>query len=239
MSKPITKVDCKDCKNVDCLIKKNTHIEGIEGLLEKKHQFKVLKGQNFIIEGAPVHGLYFIYEGIVKVFKTGLFGKEQIVRFINDGNIIGHRGFGAGDFHQIGAMALEDTILCSFSSTELHKALKTLPLLTFDFMQFYSSELDRSETKVRKFAQMTVREKVIDAFLYINRKFGQKKGLLNIQLSRKEIADFAGTTDEQVTRIITSLKKEKLIKLSGKKIGILDIEGLRKEISEHNFFLDL
>lgn len=207
--------------------------------LTKKHQFKVLKGQNFIIEGAPVQGIFFIYEGIVKVFKTGLFGKEQIVRFINDGNILGHRGFGGQAHHQIGAMAIEDTIVCSFSSSDLLVALKSIPSLTFDFMQFYSIELDRSETKVRKFAQMTVREKVIDAILYMNRKFGQTKGLLNIQLSRREIADFAGTTDEQVTRIISSLKKEKLIKVSGKKIGIVDVTALKKEISEHNFFLDL
>lgn len=207
--------------------------------LAKKHQFKVLKGQNFIIEGAPVHGLFFVFEGKVKVFKTGLNGKEQIVRFIMDGDIIGHRGFGAGEYHQIGAMALEDSVLCSFSSTELLVALKSIPSLTFDFMTFYSEELNRSETKIRKFAQMTVREKVIDSLLYINRKFGQNKGYLNLQLSRREMADFAGTTDEQVIRVISSLKKEKLIKASAKKIGILNLDGLKKEISEHNYFLDL
>lgn len=207
--------------------------------LAKKHQFKVLKGQNFIIEGAPVHGLFFVFEGKVKVFKTGLNGKEQIVRFIMDGDIIGHRGFGAGEYHQIGAMALEDSVLCSFSSAELLVALKSIPSLTFDFMTFYSEELNRSETKIRKFAQMTVREKVIDSLLYINRKFGQNKGYLNLQLSRREMADFAGTTDEQVIRVISSLKKEKLIKASAKKIGILNLDGLKKEISEHNYFLDL
>lgn len=232
-------MDCLTCKNKNCLINKNASRNEMQEFLSKRHQFKVIKGQNFIIEGAPVHGLFFVFEGKVKVFKTGLNGKEQIVRFILDGDIIGHRGFGAGEYHQIGAMALEDTILCSFSSAELLTALKTIPALTFDFMSFYSEELNRSETKIKAFAQMTVREKVIDSLLYINRKFGQTKGYLNIQLSRKELADFAGTTDEQVIRVISSLKKEKLVKASAKKIGIVDLEGLRKEISEHNFFLDL
>lgn len=232
-------MDCSSCKNVDCLVKKNVAQPELANFLENKRQFKVLKGQNFVIEGAPVHGIFFIYSGKVKVFKTGLFGKEQIVRFIKDGEIIGHRGFGIGDYHRIGAMAMEDTVLCSFSTQILLDSLKQIPSLTFDFMSFYATELDRSETKVRKFAQMTVREKVIDAILYINRKFGQNNGLLNLQLSRRELADFAGTTDEQVTRVISSLKKENMIKLVKKDIGILDIPGLKKEISEHNFFLDL
>jgi CRP-like cAMP-binding protein len=232
-------LECATCKNKNCLMNKNSGLPELAELLENKHQFKVLKGQNFIIEGAPVHGIYFVYKGKVKVFKTGLFGKEQINRFVKDGDIIGHRGFGAGQQHQIGAMAIEDMVLCSFSSVELLKALKSVPSLTFDFMSFYSEELNLSETKVRKFAQMTVREKVIDAFLYLNRKFGQKAGYLAMQLTRKEMADFTGTTDEQVTRVISALKKEKLIVAHAKKIGILDVKGLSKEISEHNYFIDL
>jgi CRP-like cAMP-binding protein len=232
-------LECLTCKNSNCLIKKNATLPEIHELLENKHKFKVLKGQDVIIEGAPVHGIYFVFEGKVKVFKTGLLGKEQINRFAQDGDIIGHRGFGVGQYHKIGAMAMEDIVLCSFSSVELLKVLKTVPSLTFDFMSFYSEELNRSETKVRKFAQMTVREKVIDALLYINRKFGQTSGLLNFQLSRKQMADFTGTTDEQVIRVFSTLKKEKLIVSNGKKIGITDIKVLKKEILEHNYFLDL
>ncbi len=229
---------CGFCPNTQCIIKKNCHLEEMTGFIDKKHSVNCKKGQSFIIEGAPVHGLYFVNNGKVKVAKTGLNGKEQIVRLARDGEIIGHRGFGGGQYYHISAVALEDTQLCHFSTDTLYKMLHAIPSLTFDLMAFYAEELNRSETKVKKFAQMTVREKVIDAFLYINRKFGQKNGFLNIQLSRKEIADFAGTTDEQVIRMISALKKEGLITAAGKKLGIKNVELLRKEIAEHNFFLD-
>lgn len=232
-------LDCKNCKNTNCLINKNANLPEISELLKNKHKFKVLKGQDFIIEGAPVHGIYFVFKGKVKVFKTGLYGKEQINRFVKDGDIIGHRGLGAGQHHQIGAMAMQDIELCSFSSSDLIKVLKSVPSLTYDFMAFYSEELNRSETKVRKFAQMTVREKIIDALLYLNRKFGQKSSYLALQLSRKEMADFTGTTDEQVTRVISALKRENLVRAEGKKLGLKNIKALKKEISEHNYFLDL
>jgi CRP-like cAMP-binding protein len=61
-------------------------------------------------------------------------------------------------------------------------------------------------------------------------------GLIEIELSRKEIADFAGTTEEQVIRVLSSLKKEALIKTVGKRIGILTIAKLQSEIIEHKYF---
>lgn len=60
---------------------------------------------------------------------------------------------------------------------------------------------------------MNVRERVIDTLLYLLKKIGHTNHLINVNLSRKEIADFIGTTDEQVTRVFSSLKKEGLIKI--------------------------
>jgi CRP-like cAMP-binding protein len=212
----------------------------LKSSLQKKHTIKCKKAQQFIIEGAPAHGLFFVKKGQVKVVKTGIYGREQIVRFAQDGaKIIGYRGFGNGKNYPIGALAIKESFLCNFTNQVMMNMLREIPELTFDMMLFYSEELNRSETKVRKFAQMTVREKVIDSFLYINRKFGQsEEGFFNIQLPRKDFADFAGTTEEQVIRIISSLKKENMLKSKGKKIGIIDVTLLKKEILEHNFFLD-
>ncbi len=230
-------MNCLDCTNTNCLIKKHSLNANLNESIARKHEFKCKKGQHFVLEGAPVHGLFFIQNGKVKVSKTGIHGKEQIVRLCTNGEVIGHRGFGTGQTYPIGAVAIEDATLCNFTNDMMKEMLRLVPALTYDFMLFYADELNKSETKVRKFAQMTVREKVIDSFLYINRKFGQTDGYLNIGLSRKDIADFAGTTEEQVIRIISSLKKENLIRASGKKLGIVDLELLKSEIDEHNFFL--
>ena len=231
---------CTTCTNETCLIKKNLgHINNINPeITEQKHTIQCKKSRQFIMEGAPVNGLYFIYSGKVKVIKTGYNGKEQILRLSKDGEVIGHRGFGMGETYKIGATALEDTVLCNFSTTLLKDILLSEPKVTFDFMHFYAEELNRSETKVKTMSQMTVREKVIDMLLYLYRKFGEEKGAIGIELSRKELADYAGTTDEQVIRILSALKKEDLIHTKSKLIKIIDIPKLKKEISEHNFFLD-
>lgn len=228
---------CSTCSNESCLIKKVITNPVAESYLNKKITFLCKKGQQFIIEGAPVQGLFFIYKGKSKVMQTGINGREQIVRFCRQGEIIGHRGFAVGDQYHISAEALEDTVVCNFSNRLMLEMLQEMPALTYAMMVFYAKELHISETRVRKIAQMTVRERVVDTLLYLDRKFGQSNQLLNLQLTRQEIADFSGTTEEQVIRILSILKKEGVIRSSGKKIGVSEVQKLKKEISEHNYFI--
>ena len=231
---PMTDASCYTCPNTNCLIYRNCLTPEAAPLLEKKHTIKYKKGLPFIVEGAPVFGLFFIYRGKAKVVKGGINGREQVVRLAGNGDVVGHRGFGTGQFYPISSVTLEDSLICNFTNEILNKMLATFPQLTYDFMLFYARQLSESENKVKKFAQMTVREKVIDTLLYIHEKFGQANGFLNVRLSRKEIADAAGTTDEQVVRVLSSLKKEELVSVRGKQIGINYVELLKKEIALHN-----
>ncbi len=221
------------------IIYENVSPEYLESISDSINIIACKKGQQFLMEGTPVNGLFFICKGKAKVFKTGIYGKEQILRLNGEGEMIGHRGFGTRKKYAISAVAIEDTILCNFSNDIMEKMLHDIPELTYALMHFYAEELNRSESKVKVLAQMTVREKVIDSLLYINRKFGTNpKGYFKIQLSRREIANYTGTTEEQVIRTISALKKEGFLAASGKQLGILNAEKLKKEIQEHNFFLD-
>ncbi|TDP02035.1 Crp/Fnr family transcriptional regulator [Flavobacterium sp. 245] len=227
---------CYSCANENCFIKKHQHLEEMNTYVSKKQNIVIKKSEQFIVEGSALQGLYFICKGKAKTVKTGINGREQIVRLTKNGDIIGFRGFGTGKKYLIGAYALEDTVLCNFSNDTMLEILKQIPEFTYALMLFYADELNKSENNIRKIAHMNVRERVVDLLLYIHRKFGQINGLIDIDLSRKEIADFAGTTEEQAIRVISSLKKEALIKTVGKRIGILDVEELRSEIMEHKYF---
>jgi len=231
---------CSSCMNKKCLIKRNlvNFEEEDLALIENKSTLKLKKGQQFVIEGTPVNGLFFIFNGAVKVFRTGIHGREQIVRFAKNGEIIGHRGFGTQEYYSIGATSIQSSVMCYFSKDKLQDLLQKNPKFTYDMMLFYANQLNSSESKVKSISQMTVRERVIDTLLYVSRKFGDLKGFINLTLSRREYADYAGTTEQQVIRVFSALKKEGLINAQGKKIGIVDVDVLRREINEHNFFLD-
>lgn len=227
---------CYTCINENCFIKKHLHLEQMKQYVVRKQTFVCKKSNSFIKEGDPIKGLYFICSGKVKTIKTGINGREQIVRLTKNGDTVGFRGFGTSKRYLIGASALEDTVLCNFSNETMLEILQSIPEFTYALMLFYADELNKSENNIRKIAHMNVRERVIDLLLYIHRKFGQRNDLIDIELSRKEIADFAGTTEEQAIRVISTLKKEMLIKTVGKKIGILAVAQLRSEIMEHKYF---
>lgn len=237
-SKNSLDTSCDVCKSPDCLIHNNSQLLFNSKFPQSNTLLKCKKGQQFIMEGAPVNGLFFIKSGTVKVFRTGINGREQIVRFAKPCEIIGHRGFGTQEYYSIGAIALQDSELHYFSKEHLQDTLLSNPKFAYEMMLFYANELNRSENKVKSISQMTVRERVIDSLLYIHRKFGDFKGFINLTLSRREYADYAGTTEEQVIRVFSALKKENLITAKGKKIGINDIRLLKLEIDDHNYFLD-
>lgn len=223
--------NCHTCLNHNCLINRNLKSLDSLGFIASKRTIVCRQSQSFILEGSPVHGLYFIYDGKAKVYSRGFQGKDQIIRFAGNGDIVGHRGLLTFESYKVSATAVEDSTLCYFSSDVLIEMLHSVANLSFDLMKFYAEELQRSEDKVKKFSQMNVRERVIDALMYIIKKFGTTDGVINFKVSRREIADFAGTTEDQATRVLSKLNQEGLIYLEKKVIQIVNMEKLLEELS--------
>ncbi|WP_431242345.1 Crp/Fnr family transcriptional regulator [Flavobacterium sp. P21] len=118
---------CYSCANENCFIKKHLHLGQMKNYVSQKQQVDCKKSDPFIKEGATFQGLYFIREGKAKTVKTGINGREQIVRLTTNGDIIGFRGFGTSKKYLIGAYALEDTVLCNFSNETMLEILKKFP----------------------------------------------------------------------------------------------------------------
>src|SRR5215203_4647831 len=74
--------------------------------------FKFKKGEPLFREGEEVKGIYLVYSGTVKVHKKWSGDKELILRFANNGAIVGHRGLGGDNYYPMSATALEPTTVC-------------------------------------------------------------------------------------------------------------------------------
>ncbi len=186
------------------------------------------------MEGSPVFGAYFIMEGKVKVISTGFNNKEQIVRLATDGHILGHRGC-SEEIYPIGAIALDDSLVCFFDNDILYEAFKANFEFLYAIMMYYSTELRKCELRTKYFTQMTVEEKVTFALLYIIETFGlcKKEKSLNIILTRQEIADISGTNAAQVSRAISSLRQKHIISTQGKKIFVENYEKMKNIIERY------
>jgi CRP/FNR family transcriptional regulator, polysaccharide utilization system transcription regulator len=192
---------------------------------------QINKGEEFIKEGQEVNGIYFVNEGAVKVHKK--WGdKELIVRFAKKGDIVGHRGLGNDNYYPVSATAIEPSVVCLIPIDFFMTSLKVNQDYLLDLLLFFAEELKVSERKMRNMAHMPVKGRVATALLMLQEKFGETaKGDLNLNLSRQDLASYAGATYETVFRVLNELVEEDSIKLSGKSIGITNKEKLTNVIS--------
>ncbi|MBI4930617.1 MAG: Crp/Fnr family transcriptional regulator [Bacteroidetes bacterium] len=227
------KTSCELCANTNCFIKMYCSPEWIHQISLSKSQVFYKQNQKIISEGEPVLGIYFIQQGKVKVFSTGLDGRQQIVRFANDGHILGHRGLGY-EKYPINAEAMESSLICFVLNEILNEMFMANPKFSTGLMMFYSRELRKIEIRMKNIAHMNLREKIAEALLLLFENFGlNQEKELDVPLTREDIASSAGTNVEQVSRQLTEFEKEGFIAKRGRKIAILKKEGLKKIISKH------
>lgn len=221
---------CIDCTVKSCPIIKNCTDEWINKISKIKDTYFYKKDQNIVYENSPVLGLYFVQDGIAKIYSTGINDKSQIVRITKTGGIIGHRGYG-GDKYPIGASALTDCIVCFVDNDTMYEAFLENPKLTFDLMMYYSSELRASEAKLKNIAQMNVREKVASNLLYLNKVFSNYFSEGTFLINRKDLADLTGINTEQLSRALSEFVKDKVIELNKNEITIINYEYLQNLIA--------
>jgi len=96
-------------------------------------------------------------------------------------------------------------------------------------MQLTCKELGVANAYITDIAQKTVRERLAEVLLKLMDTFDLDNDLvLNVSLTREELANMVGTATESVIRLLSEFKQDKLIDLNGRKIKILDIKKLEK-----------
>jgi CRP-like cAMP-binding protein len=96
-------------------------------------------------------------------------------------------------------------------------------------MQQTCKELGEANSFITDIAQKTVRERLAEVLLNLKKNFGlDEDHILQISLTREELANIVGTATESVIRLLSEFKQDQLIDLNGRKIKILDIKRLEK-----------
>jgi CRP-like cAMP-binding protein len=219
------------CNLTDCFLCRFCILEWRAVIALKKKTLLFKRGGQIFKEGEKVNGIYFVYSGSVKIHKQWAQPKELIIRFAKAGNIIGHRGLGGSEIYPISATAMEDTKVCFITNEFLEVSLKTNHSLTYQLMQFYALELQKAEKRMRDLAHMEVKGRIATALLDISKFFGVNKDeFIALNISRQDIASFAGTTYETVFKFFQELVRANIISTSGKFIKLNDPVKLRQFI---------
>ncbi|MBA5246887.1 Crp/Fnr family transcriptional regulator [Marnyiella aurantia] len=187
------------------------------------------KGEILFDEQELPKSVFYLHEGTAKLSKQGAYGKEQILRFIKDGDIIGYRSLLCGENFQAKAEAMTDVEATKIPADLFMHLLEHDSKMSFVMLQKIAFELGESSNTVTFLAQKTVRERLAEILLLLEQKLGtDPEGFIKISLTREEIANLIGTATESAIRLISEFKQDSLIETEGRNIRILNHEKLIK-----------
>ena len=219
----------KNCDLQSCLLCRQSLKDWLPAIDANRKSFHYKKGELLFHEGDTMSGMYFINTGVVKVHKRWGNEKELIVRIAKDGDIVGHRGLGTDTIYPVSATALSPSNICFVDLEFFNSTLKVNHEFLYQLMMFFASELKESEKRMRNMAHMPVKGRVANALLFLKQKFGTTtEGLIDLQLSRQDLASYTGTAYETLFRTMNELAEENAIRIDGKGIAIINEDGLRK-----------
>lgn len=188
------------------------------------------KGQIVFYEGNSPYGIYCVNKGKIKIYKISESGKEQIVRFAKEGDILGYRSLISGQQYRASGEALTDAIICFIPREILFNLIEKDRPFSLRFMKFLCAELGDAENRMLNLSQKPVTERLAEVLLILKEKFGVEPDnkTIKVSLTREDLANFVGTATETIVRLLKELKEKELIDVDGRKIKLLDVNGLIK-----------
>jgi CRP-like cAMP-binding protein len=190
------------------------------------------KGTIIYREGSRLTGFYCVTRGIIKIFKTGIDGKEQIIRFAKKGDIIAYRSLLSQELACTTSKVIEEAVLCHIPYQTLLYLIQNNWQFSHHMLQIVCRELREANDYITDIAQKSVRERLAEVLLLLKENFElDNQNTLQISLTREELANMVGTATESVIRLLSEFKQDKMIELQGRKIKFLDIPNLRKVAS--------
>lgn len=225
---------CKHKQCRDCFIREIPVFQGldchfIEELLSFTFPKHFSKKQIVALEGNPSQELYIARQGLFKAYKTLNNGKQQIVRVFRRGDFMQLTSYHESFYNETVETVTEAetcTInkrsFASFMSRHPQVALKLVPMLT--------AELAVANRTILDLGQKQARARVAGFILSVmdSPQNGTKPVTIELTLSRCEVANLIGTTQETIIRILSDFKKKKIIEIGTNKIILKNIDMLQR-----------
>lgn len=222
-------LSCSVCELKSNSLFRNCNKDEVEQMDSNKNNSLFKKSQYIFMEGNRPFGIYCISEGKVKITKINSEGKEQIVRLVKPGDVLGYRALMAGEKYSASAIALEDTKVCFIPESEFVTLLAQNPKVTTDLFSLLSKALGEAEEKITKLALKPVRERLAEALLLLLRTYKKAdEQQFSISISREDLASIVGTAKETVIRFLSEFKDDKIVSSKGSTITIIDEKKLVK-----------
>lgn len=220
-----TKNSCETCghrlTNIIC----STSPE-VWRLLESSKQKTTFKpNQTIFYQGNEPLGLFTISAGLVKLEMTSEHGHTHTLRYLGPGSALGYRSLFAHEAYQATAVAVEESEVCFIPKNVVMDIFRDYPQVTLKILEALSKDLRIAEEKWTSQMDKGASERIAEALIFLQEHFTHQNW------TRKEIAEWAGTTPETVIRTLAQFEKEGYIDQSqGREIKLINKQKLIEKL---------
>ncbi|HET9193865.1 MAG TPA: Crp/Fnr family transcriptional regulator [Vicinamibacterales bacterium] len=192
---------------------------------------RVDAGASFFREGDPASSFFVLDAGSVKLTQLTPEGHQVVLRLVGPGDAFGGVAAFGGGTYPITSEAVTDAAALEWPGSVMTRLMERHPRLALNALQFVAARLHELEVRYRQLATEKVERRVARALLRLVQQAGRpiEAGMLiDLPLSRDDIAQMTGTTLYTVSRIVSSFEAAGLLEAGRQRVVIRSPQGLSR-----------
>lgn len=223
--------NCSNCRlGAFCLplALRHRELDELERIVQRSQPLQ--RGQHLFWERDEFQAVYAVRSGSLKAYQTSHEGHEQVTGFYFPGEILGFDGIGT-NFHVSSAQALETASVCTIPFDAFEDLSQEMPHLQRHLMQLMSREIAEDHQLIALLSKATAEQRMSAFLIGLSSRRGRENlsaTKFRLSMSRIEISNYLGLTVETVSRILSRLHKQKILKVDKREIEILQKDVLKE-----------
>lgn len=222
---------CVNCPSWKKSIFSELSTQEAEELAPIKKSMILKKNESAFSQGDAVKGLYCIGTGGLKIIQK-INSMDTLIRLAPPGDTAGHRSLFLDTQYKGSAIAMADTEICFISQDVISKLLNTNTYFALKLIKKMAADINLTEELNISQRQKNVRERFAELLLFLDLNFGRQesdtRNIIEMKLTRQEIASLIGTAQDTIIRLFSEFKENNWIKEVEKNIVILDRSMIKK-----------
>lgn len=186
-------------------------------------------GSSFFREGDPAASFFVVQTGSVKLTQLTAEGHQVVLRLIGPGDAFGGVAAFGGATYPVTAEAVTEVSGLEWPGRVMAELMEKYPKLAMNALRFVAARLHELQVQYRQLATEKVERRVARALLRLVQQSGKRVEsgvLIDLPLSREDIAQMTGTTLYTVSRIISRLEGEGILESGRQRMVICNPHAL-------------
>lgn len=205
----------------------------LQFLAERAVPRQFAPGEVVFSEGDACAGLYVVSRGNIRIFKTSSGGREQVLSIDGPGNSVAEVPVFDGGSYPASGAAVDNATLLFVGKRDFQALCLAHPEVALKVLRVVGARLRKLVGIIEELSFTTVRHRLAAFLLRLARREGTPSAAgveFSLPGSNQELAAQLGTVRELVSRNLSRLQAEGLLRLDGRRATIPDLKSFEAEL---------